>query len=157
MHLNHRISLNHNHKCYAVGLATIHMNCSLLYIESRAEEYVEYSFVGQLLEAADIPRTHTLANENIKRGDVLDMAIIKQKPPERQKKTCRAKKNSTPRLGWEKAPRSRTWHSPREGRAVPRQSTTTPWGAFDISLFFPPYVPLPYGRGIQWSAPETSE
>ena len=46
----------------------------------------------------------------LKQGDVLGMAIIKQKPPERQKKHAWAKnKNSTPhRAEWEKAPRTRT-------------------------------------------------
>ena len=62
------------------------------------------------------------------------MAIIEQKPPQSDEKTFRAKnKNSHPaEAGWEKADHdeSRTWHPPREGRAVPRQSTTALWTAF---------------------------
>ena len=92
-----------------------------------------------VLESADIPRTHTLANENIKQADVLDMAIIKPKPQSAKKnhtgrktKTCRGKKQKLhPASGVEKAPLDQ-----HENRT---------------SLSMNPRI----SRGIQWSAPET--
>ena len=101
-----------------------------------------------VLEAADMPRFHTLANENIKRGDVLDLAIIEQKPSERQnKKTCRAKKQKLhpAEAEWRKPPMTRVEHDtlPVRGERSRASQPLRHGGLFDISLFFPPYA-LPY-------------